>query len=91
MVLRIDKSKRSKFVIFSLSGRIEQKKIVELQQLFASLQHYRDVALDLRDVTLVDKDSVEFLARCQAEGIELWNCPTYLAEWIVRIRAKIGI
>ena len=87
MVLRIDKSKNSEFVIFTLSGRIENKKIIELQEILASHEESRKIAFDLKDVTLVDQRSVEFLAECQAQGAELWNCPAYLREWIERSRA----
>jgi ABC-type transporter Mla MlaB component len=91
MVLRIDKSKNSGFVIFTLSGRIENEKIVELQQILSSQQGGQKIAFDLKDVTLVDEQSVEFLAECQAQGTELRNCPAYLLDWILRMRRANGI
>ena len=87
MVLRIDKSSNSEFVIFALSGRIENEKIRELQEILALQPTLQRIALDLADVKLVDQYSVEFLEECEMQGIELWNCPVYLREWIVRIRA----
>jgi hypothetical protein len=36
----------------------------------------------LKDVTLVDREAVKFLARCEADSIELENCPPYIREWI---------
>ena len=41
-------------------------------------------SLDLEEVTLLDRDSVRFLMRCELEGIQLVNCPLYVREWITR-------
>ncbi|MCI0414980.1 hypothetical protein L0222_19570 [bacterium] len=86
MVLRIEKSNTSEFVIFTLSGRIESEKIRELQEILALQQSNQKIAFDLSDVKLVDQPSVEFLEKCEAHGLELRDCPVYLREWIVRIR-----
>jgi hypothetical protein len=42
------------------------------------------IALDLEELTLVDPDIVQLLARCEAKGLELLNCPPYTREWIAR-------
>ncbi|HKE25009.1 MAG TPA: hypothetical protein VKB88_21760 [Bryobacteraceae bacterium] len=44
--------------------------------------------LDLREVILVDIAAVRFLIRCEDEGIELVQCPTYVREWMLRERAE---
>ena len=31
---------------------------------------------------LVDREAVSFIARCEASGIRLENCPAYVREWI---------
>jgi hypothetical protein len=42
------------------------------------------IAFDLKEVTLVDLDSVCFLGLCESEGAKLLNCPLYIREWISR-------
>jgi hypothetical protein len=42
----------------------------------------RMIALDLKDLTLVDQDAVSFLRRCETGGVQLRNCPPYIREWI---------
>ena len=42
------------------------------------------VALDLEEVSLVDRETVIFLGVSETSGIELLNCPTYIREWIDR-------
>jgi len=88
MVLRIEKSKNPEFVIFTLSGRIENEKIRELKEILALERANQKIAFDLESVKLVDQHSVKFLEKCEAQGVQLWNCPAYLREWIVRIRAE---
>jgi len=75
-------------VVFILSGRIEREDVAELERLFTLEATGRRLILDLRDVTLVDPDAVKFLARCEADGIKLENCPTYLREWIAQERSR---
>jgi hypothetical protein len=41
------------------------------------------VSLDLAEVTLADRDVVNFLAVCDLKGIELRNCPAFLRAWRV--------
>jgi hypothetical protein len=42
------------------------------------------IALDLEEVTLVDVEVVQFLARCETEGVELVQCSPFIREWISR-------
>jgi anti-anti-sigma regulatory factor len=80
-MLKIERSRGDK-VVLSLSGRIEADDVAELQQLLSLETAGQDVSLDLREVTLVDRDAVTFLARCEAERVKLTNCPAYIREWI---------
>jgi hypothetical protein len=42
--------------------------------------------LDLKEVNLVSREVVTFLARCKEDGMGLNNCPAYIREWIARER-----
>jgi len=68
-------------VVFSLSGHIEMEDVAELQRLL-SLEAEGGIALDLRDVILVDREALKFLARCETKSIRLEHCPAYIREWI---------
>jgi anti-anti-sigma regulatory factor len=80
-MLKIQRSANGQ-VILTLSGRIQAENVAELQRLLELEKAGCGVVLDLKDVTLVDRDTVKFLALCEADGIELKNCPTYVREWI---------
>jgi len=82
-MLKIQRSGHGK-VVFTLSGRIEADDVAELQRLLDLEVADHLLALDLQDVTLLDRDAVKFLARREADGIELENCPAYIREWIER-------
>jgi len=83
MTLRVQISPKAEVVTFILSGRFKAEEAPELQRLFA-VEENRHIVLDLEEVKLVDRDAVRFLARCEANGIQLENCPAYIREWIVR-------
>jgi hypothetical protein len=58
----------------------------QLKALFKSECGTRQIVLDLKDLTLVDRDAVRFLEHCEANGIKLKNCLDYIREWITRER-----
>jgi anti-anti-sigma regulatory factor len=63
-MLRIERSGNGQ-VLFTLSGRIEEGEIQELQQLLVLEKSGRQLIFNLRDVTLVNQDAVKFLAQCK--------------------------
>ncbi len=73
-------------VIFTVSGRMDAEHVAELKRLLSSEANGCSIILDLRDLTLVDQDTVSFLERCEAGNIQLKNCPAYIREWITRGR-----
>jgi len=74
-------------VVFSLSGRIAAENVAELKTLFELEAQGRLIILDLENITLVDRNAVQFLERCEADSIKLKNCPAYIREWITRERS----
>jgi ABC-type transporter Mla MlaB component len=73
-------------VILCISGRIREQDVDTLR---ACLEQERDaVAIDLKDILLVDSEAVRFLASLESTGTELRNCPAYIREWIRRERAS---
>ena len=54
----------------------------ELKKLFSAEASGCCIVLNLGDLTLVDQDVVSFFRHCEADGIELKNCPAYIREWI---------
>jgi len=69
-------------VVLRVCGRIQGKHVNTIKDLI--LGETNAVALDLTEVTLVDRDVVNFLAVCERTGIELRNCPAFLREWVVK-------
>jgi hypothetical protein len=73
-------------VVIKLSGRMDIENIGELETLVRQETDGRQIALDLKDLTLVDQDAVSFLKCCEAHNITIKNCPAYIREWITRER-----
>ena len=86
-MLRITWDKNAEFVV-EVSGRMDVENLGELSALFSSEGKGRRIVLNLVELTLVDQDVVRFLEGCEADGIELRNCPTYIREWITRERRR---
>jgi predicted metal-binding protein len=82
MTLRIERSTRQRFTVFTLSGRMEAEHVEELKELFD--RDYRNIILDFRDLRLTDRDAVRFLRGCESDGMKLENCPAYVREWMDR-------
>ena len=83
-MLKIQRSTKARNVKFVLSGRIESEHLAELQRLIDEDSQRGTITLDVREVRLVDREAVDFLARCEAHGVRLRNCSAYLREWITR-------
>jgi hypothetical protein len=84
MTFRIEAAVRGGFTVFILSGRIETPAIAELSRLFELQTDYRNIVLDLNDVGVVGRDVMPFLARCEADGVTIESCPSYVREWMER-------
>jgi anti-anti-sigma regulatory factor len=82
-MLKIQRKANGKVILF-LSGRIQAEDVDELRRLLELEGAGSHTALDLKNVTLVDRDAVRFLAACEADSIKLENCPAYVREWIRR-------
>jgi hypothetical protein len=87
-MLRIQRSENGE-VVFTLSGRMDEADIAELETLIRSEADGQGIVLDLKNLTLAGQDAISFLERCEAGGIALKNCAAYVREWIKRQRRGI--
>jgi hypothetical protein len=84
MTLKIVKGSDGQRTLFWLSGRIRSGDIGDIREQLKGIPE--GIVLDLRDVMLVDRDVVTFLAKSEAEGVEVVNCSPYIRAWISRER-----
>jgi anti-anti-sigma regulatory factor len=89
-MLKITRAAENEDMVLALSGRMTADNMVDLKTLLAAeAQSGRPIILDLQNITLVDRDAVKFLERCEADSIRLKNCPAYVSEWISRERSRV--
>lgn len=67
---------------------MEAEHTEELERLFGPRTGYGDIVLDLKEIRLADRAAVGFLARCEACGVKLENCPAYIREWMQQERSE---
>lgn len=82
-VLKIQRKSNGE-VVLTLSGRLQADNVGELSAVLEGEASGRRVVLDLKDVVLVDRETVRFLRARERDGIALRNCPPYIREWIAR-------
>jgi hypothetical protein len=82
--LKIEKHSLHGKTTICLIGRFQSEHVDELKKQLQT--NGKKFAMDLQEVTLVDLGVVRFLAICEADGVELRNCPPYIREWIRRER-----
>ena len=56
--------------------------MAELQKLLEFEASDHNLVLDLKEVKLVDRGVVSFLANCESKGVNIASCPAYIREWI---------
>lgn len=88
-MLKIERASNGR-VVLRLSGAIEGDELAELDRVIRLEQNGARLALDLENVTRVDREGMRFLRRCDETGTVLQSCPGYLREWIARDREPSG-
>ena len=53
---------------------MDEEDIAILETLIGAEAKGRQIVLDLKDLTLVGRDAISFLGRCEADGLTLRNC-----------------
>src|SRR6266516_6176567 len=87
MSCRIDRVVSAEnLVVLFISGRITGEHVDILRGVLK--QESDGFAIDLKNVLLVDRETVKLLALGEANGTELRNCPPYIREWVARERAQ---
>ena len=72
---------------FALIGRLQSENLAELKRLL-EMRDGKKIVLDLKEVTLVDREVVTFLASFEIDNGRITNCPPYVREWIRRERTQ---
>ena len=75
--------------VFALSGRVDQEHVSEVRNVLTAERDIAKIKLDLEELRLVDREAVRFLDACEASGIKLANCPSYIREWIETGRSRL--
>ena len=85
MTFRVQRSTVDDAIVLMVSGDIAGDHTSDLETL-VDAGATGPMVLDLKDVLVVDRAGVLLLARSEAQGATLLNCPSYVREWIQRER-----
>jgi anti-anti-sigma regulatory factor len=87
MSFRIDRVGGSGLIVLLVSGKLSGEHLDTLRNVLR--QESGALAIDLKNVSVVDRDAVQLLALAEYNGTELRNCPKYVREWVTRERAEM--
>lgn len=88
MSCKIDRIVESAGIVLRVSGQLHGQHVDTLRELMG-VERGR-LALDLVEVTSVDRAAVSLLAASEINGTELRNSPAYVREWVTREKERIG-
>ncbi len=78
-------------LVLALEGKVGADALPEIERRMRDGKHdRREVALDLGEVTLIDRDAVRFFAGQLRRGVSLINTPVYIKHWISREAAHVA-
>ena len=72
-------------VTLTLAGKCSGGSLGELRRAIDKARKMqREIIIDMSEVTLVDRPSLQFLAAQIRDDVKLINCPEYIQPWISR-------
>src|SRR5207253_10936924 len=82
-VLKITPSRENEKCRVRLCGQLTKEYLPEVERTLTSEgSESETVALDLANVTFVDREAMVFLCSAKARNIAIENCPSYVVRWI---------
>jgi len=82
MTLKIDRARAR----IRLIGKLRSE---HLDQVKAEIELCESpAALDLEELDLIDVEAVRFLNACEAKGISVLHCSSYIRKWMLRERSQ---
>jgi anti-anti-sigma regulatory factor len=88
MSCKIDRIVESDGVVLRVSGQLHGEHVETLRELIRVERGM--LALDLVEVTSVDRAAVRLLAASEINRTELRNSPAYVREWVTREKDQTG-
>jgi hypothetical protein len=85
-VLKITPDREDQKLRVRLCGQFTKEYIPELERTLTADGPESSVALDLSNVTFVDREAMVFLCSAKSRNIAIENCPSYVVRWIQQER-----
>ena len=73
--------------VLRVSGEILGQDVDTFRNVLA--EEHGPLVIDLKNVSLVDREAVQLLASVEDSGMELRNCLAYIREWVTREKADL--
>ena len=85
-MLKITPDREDQKLRVRLCGQFTKEYIPELERTLTTGGADSSVAIDLSNVTFVDREAMVFLCSAKSRNIAIENCPSYVVRWIQQER-----
>lgn len=84
--IRTEPDPAERSITLLLDGKFNEDALADLDHSIseARLAHQR-IYIDLSEVTLVDRKTVQYFSEQAIHNVKLINCPCYLRRWIAQV------
>ncbi|MBV9610873.1 MAG: hypothetical protein JO091_00300 [Acidobacteriaceae bacterium] len=77
-------------VTLLLNGKFGEEALADLEHSISEARGAQQrVVIDLSEVTLVDRKTVQYFSSQASETVKLVNCPIYLRSWITQVSDEV--
>lgn len=80
MTVRIESVSANGETRFSLSGELRSEEVEQINAEIAKISPR--IVLDCSELWVVDIDGLRWLKACEAMGVKIENCTSYIREWM---------
>jgi hypothetical protein len=82
MSWKIEKYRDGQTTTIRMIGRMQMQHLQTVQTLIEESEPA--IVLDLKELTMVDLETVRFLGRCQSDGVALLHGSQFIRDWIAK-------
>jgi anti-anti-sigma regulatory factor len=80
LTVRIESVSANGETRFSLSGELRSEEVEQINAEIAKISPR--IVLDCSELWVVDIDGLRWLKACEAMGVKIENCTSYIREWM---------
>lgn len=84
--IRTEPDPAERSITLLLDGKFSEDALAELDQSISEARNtHQHIYIDLSEVTLIDRKTIQYFSEQAIHNVKLINCPNYLRRWISQV------